>query len=205
MRDGTPPRVYMAGRMVLRHGSGGDNKVPGQSYRPFDIMLRDGIPADSYVSSVEQRYLLGVRFLYTGPWQAVGSYHGLVHGITDYGTLDPRGIVSRAQHGIDLCDICFALLDGEDCYGTLAEIGYAKGIGKPVVVGVQGNIVGLRDKRGLPLHQMGSELWFAIEMADVRLYSGNVRGILFQFARLLAMVSGHRPISAASLHVLTGT
>ena len=150
-------------------------------------MMRDGIPADSYVSSVLERHLFGVRFLYTGPWQAVGSYHGLVHGITDYGTLDPRGIVARAQHGIEQCDICFALLDGEDCYGTLAEIGYAKGLGKPIVVGVEDHL-----SQREPPHQMGTELWFAIEMADIRLCGGNAGSILRQFAELLALVGGRR-------------
>jgi hypothetical protein len=143
-------------------------------------------------SPVEPRRLFGVPILYTGPWQAVGSYHGLIHGITDYGTLDPRGITERAQHGIRQCDICFALLGEEDCYGTLVEIGYAKGIGKPVVVGVEAHLVVRRDEHGLPLHQMGTELWFAIEMADVRLSGGNADGVLRQFAALLRMIGNRR-------------
>ena len=125
--------------------------------------------------------------LYTGPWQAVGSYHGLVHGITDCMSIEPRGIVERAQHGIRQCDICFAFLDDDDCYGTLAEIGYAKGLGKPIVVGVEDHL-----SQREPPHQMGTELWFAIEMADIRLCGGNASSILRQFAELLALVGGRR-------------
>jgi len=200
-----PPRVYMAGKMVLQHGSGGDNKTPGMSYRPFDILMTDR-QADSPTSPVEERFLFGVRFLYTGPWQAVGSYHGLIHGITDYGSLDPRGIIQRAKHGIRQCDICFAFLDSVFCYGTLAEIGYAKGRGKPIVVGVADHLIGQRDEHGLPLHQMGTELWFAIEMADVRLSGGNADGILRQFAALLAMVGDQKVADDVSpLRIQAGT
>ena len=170
-----PPRVYMAGKMVLRDGGGGDNKVPGESYRPFDILARGLADADHPISPVEPRDLYGVPLLYTGPWQAVGSYHGLVHGITDCMTIEPSGIVARAQHGIRQCDICFALLDDDDCYGTLAEIGYAKGLRKPVVVGVADNLTRC-DPEGRLVHQMGTELWFAIEMADIRGKHGFAHG-----------------------------
>jgi hypothetical protein len=34
---GAPLRVDMAGKMVLRNGGGGTNKIPGKSYRPFNI------------------------------------------------------------------------------------------------------------------------------------------------------------------------
>lgn len=195
-------RVYMAGKMVLRHGSGGDNKVPGKSYRPFDILLDgDKYEADHPHSPVARRELHGVAFLYTGPWQAVGSYHGLIHGITDCGGAEPRGIVARAQHGIQQCDLCFALLDGADCYGTIAEIGYAKGLGKPLIVGIDRHAYNDHDDPRWADSDDGScaEQWFAGEMADVQL-RGGVTEILRQFAALLGMCGTlSRPVARALL------
>lgn len=40
----------------------------------------------------------------------------------------------RAIKGINDCDLLFAWIESEDCYGTIAEIGYAKGIGKKVII-----------------------------------------------------------------------
>lgn len=175
------PIVYMAGKMVLRHGGGGDNKIPGRSYRPFDI-LNDALGDDAVRSPLELRLLCGEPFLYAGPWQARGGYHGLIHGITDCGSVDEHTILARAKHGIEQCDVFFALLDGLDCYGTLVEIGYAQGLGKPVIIGVEGGAgEDPRWGRGFP-----AELWFAITAADVRLF-GRVADILQQFAAILAV------------------
>jgi hypothetical protein len=76
--------------MVLRDGGGGDNKIPGKSYRPFDILLEGQPDEGDCDSPVEERTLIGVPFLYSGPWQGRGSYHGLTHGITATGDLDSR-------------------------------------------------------------------------------------------------------------------
>ncbi len=159
------PRIYMAGRMGLY---GAHNKTPGLSYRPFDILARE-IGDNDPVSPIQRRELFGVPFEYTGPWQADASHHG----ITDCGAVEERTIVERAKSGIDQCDVFFGLLDGCNC-GTLAEIGYANGIGKPIIIGVPRE----------PLWT--EEFWFSIAMADIRLL-GTIEDILRQFAALLAL------------------
>jgi nucleoside 2-deoxyribosyltransferase len=94
----------------------------------------------------------------------------------------------RAMHGIQQWDVFFALLDDEDCYGTLAELGYAKGIGKQIVVGVHSDVVKpFYDKHGGD-HWGGSELWFAIAMADFRIDGDGTSSILHQFAKKLRVI-----------------
>lgn len=63
-------------------------------------------------------------------------------------------VMQKCLAQIDSADVVFAWIEGHDCYGTLAEIGYAKAKGKQVIVGVHGDLA-------------GGELWFAQSMADI--------------------------------------
>jgi len=64
------------------------------------------------------------------------------------------GVMQKCLAQIDSSDVVFAWIEGCDCYGTLAEIGYAKAKGKQVIVGVYDKFA-------------GGELWFAQAMADI--------------------------------------
>lgn len=57
-------------------------------------------------------------------------------------------------HQIDKSDMVFAYIDSLDCYGTLAEIGYAYGKGKKIYILYENNM-------------LEKELWFVSEMANV--------------------------------------
>jgi very-short-patch-repair endonuclease len=107
---------------------------------------------------------------YTGPYFATNGGHGITHGRSTHGNglgrfwheHDPETSGQRAKvkdlclRAIQKADLFFAWIDTEDCYGTIAEIGYAKGIGKPVWMAGPGN---------LP-----ADLWFAFALADRRAY-----------------------------------
>lgn len=104
---------------------------------------------------------LGAGLHFTGPWwQGTDSGgHGLScsssrpHG---YGLQIPHSglnddeirnlcteVLSAVQCAIRRSDLLFAWMDSSDCYGTIYEIGYAKALGKPVVVGISEEFCGL--------------------------------------------------------------
>jgi hypothetical protein len=97
---------------------------------------------------------------YTGPYRQVitdidnnkssGYFHGTTaigqHGCMDYN--DQTAIVTRCKEAINSSDLVFAYINSLDCFGTLAEIGYAAGRGKFVYV-----VYGPSIENG--------ELWFA--------------------------------------------
>lgn len=76
---------------------------------------------------------------FVGPFAIDGlGGHGSGHGTIEsrHGVETPRLVVADCQNRIRKCDVVFAWLDSEDCYGTLVEIGYAKALGKPILIGI---------------------------------------------------------------------
>src|SRR5581483_9440880 len=75
---------------------------------------------------------------YVGPF-FLSCDHGCYHGPSSHG----YGYGPDAQHRLvsGLClgalhraDLIFAWIDSRDCYGTLVELGYAKSMGKRIVI-----------------------------------------------------------------------
>lgn len=70
---------------------------------------------------------------------------------------------------IEQCDVFFAWIDDLTCYGTLAEIGYARALKKPIWIAGPHKIIHVGDYwndgqiHGNPY---SSDLWFACAMAD---------------------------------------
>ncbi len=101
--------------------------------------------------------------LYNGPY-VINCDHGCYHGPTTHGCGSEEGtctqedltrdeIMATCVSLIYKSDAVYAWIDSTDCYGTLAEIGFAKGIGKPVFINT---------KKDDAL----KELWFACHLAD---------------------------------------
>jgi hypothetical protein len=100
---------------------------------------------------------------YSGPY-FVGCDHGCYHGRNSHGVFnligecsgqaaparDHRGVLGSARIQIDRSNLVFAWIEDLTCFGTLAEIGYARGRNKFIAIG------------GLYF----SDLWFVYEMAD---------------------------------------
>lgn len=42
--------------------------------------------------------------------------------------------------GVASCDLFFAWIDSTDCFGTIAEIGMAHGMGKPIALGTSSSL-----------------------------------------------------------------
>ncbi|WP_426451789.1 hypothetical protein ACP26L_06690 [Paenibacillus sp. S-38] len=113
-------------------------------------------------------------FHYCGPYFIKcdhGCYHGenshgrgLVStgcrgGIDEYNGQEPARqtrytVLNKCLNGIYSSSVLFAWIDSHDAYGTIAEIGYAVGIGKPVFVALSN---GLEDP---------DSMWFPCRLAN---------------------------------------
>jgi hypothetical protein len=61
---------------------------------------------------------------YVGPFFAACD-HGCYHGEDTHGVARSNVVTGACMEAIDRCDVLFAWVDAHDCYGTIAEIGYA--------------------------------------------------------------------------------
>ena len=155
-------RVYLAGKISKndwRH-----DVVDGlyETCREHEEGMPDRWP-------ILTRSILG-KHAYVGPY-FVGCDHGCYHGINSHGVganSNPPGCGAECAlddirqkvwnlntSAINLCTILVAFIDSLDCYGTLAEIGYAAGCGREVVVVSS-------EPRPCDQHEM----WFAKQFAD---------------------------------------
>jgi hypothetical protein len=119
---------------------------------------------------------------YTGPWWRDPFGHGSCrdsswpHGYANEFTedaADKRQIANAIAKAIVASDLVFAWIDSHDCYGTLLEVGYAKGLGKTVVAVFSDAI----DTR---------ELWLAQTAATYSLTAESPREGWDEFWRLVA-------------------
>jgi very-short-patch-repair endonuclease len=130
---------------------------------------------------------LGVlgTFDYTGPYFVETCTHGgceqdehRASSQCDADPADRHGTRNRCLGAINRSDIVFAWLDDLTAYGTLAEIGYAKGLGKKIIVAspeLPRTAVALSydAMEGREHHGIGMEhLWFAFSLADTVIQAG---------------------------------
>lgn len=135
IKERRPARVYFAGK--VKHGGG---------YRRS--LLQNGRVMSE---GVHKGKVKGYPVIYTGPF-ALSCDHGCAHfdgthgwnnngcggsdGIHDYPAgeryLTATELVNRCFQQIANSDAIHAYIDSADCHGTLAELGYAAGIQKPI-------------------------------------------------------------------------
>lgn len=151
-------RIYLAGKIDPTYGAWRDAILAPV----YDSELRDYRPrwllrvpearfdAGSY-SAAPPPWPVGVGWIpgphdYVGPYRLEivpapenkhsGDFHGATwwgqHGWMDDG--QQRHVVQAALAGIRHADLVFAYLNTADCYGTIAEIGYAAALGKSVYI-----------------------------------------------------------------------
>ena len=130
------------------------------------------------------------RHDHVGPY-FVGCDHGCYHGHRTHGLLyrpvaeasdgftpAQREAAGRRIHGlcldaVDRCDLLYAWVDAPDCYGTVAEMAWARQRGKQVWVAGP---------------QTYEELWFTYQFANLRLFGGG--SALDAFRRLERVHAG---------------
>lgn len=97
----------------------------------------------------------------------------------------PDMIVQKCLDGINQCDILFAWINSMDCFGTIAEIGYAKASGKKVFVGLYEDLevpVSKFTDYSRPHNICEShDLWFIEWMSDRFIRSWSPRHAFEQF------------------------
>ena len=132
--------------------------------------LGTGLSLEIYLNNRFNKIMGNI--IYGGPF-FISCDHGCFHGINSHGVgsdrsgdnfIDGNNVVESGVDGMIVNDICHDCIDrseiiyawiGElDCYGTIEEIGYAKGRGKTIILGI---------KEGIDL----SDIWFVRESGDI--------------------------------------
>lgn len=180
--DYKPKLVYMAGKI----------QNPDTDWRS----------TISWMYPTEDHKLPGYH-TYVGPYPLMGRCHGnavpcthaalYTSGFIDedevyqpfsdvnevWSDFDPQFVVDRCFSGIDRCDVLFAWIDTLDCYGTLAEIGYAKGKGKQIFLGISEDLVipasNFNDNSKPHNTLQSHDLWFVETMAHRAIRSKSPR------------------------------
>lgn len=154
-------RVYLAGKIgghFWRH-----HIVKGLTGCLGNPALLDGTNMAKW--PVLERAILG-RHHYVGPYYIVGSHYGCFSGPNSHGVgadhpvyccatsegLPPDRTVAACLGAIDLADVVFAWIDSPDCYGTIAEIGYARAARKRIWIAGPATF---------------PDMWFVYKMADL--------------------------------------
>lgn len=153
--------IYLAGKMESTHAHDGGCWREGLTGRDRNVTILTGTALDYNKLPIE----IGVAcegHNYVGPYyfDSGGGHSTWING--GHGN-DPGGQGLPSDHrdrvrslcldAIDRCDLLFAWLNCTDCYGTIAEIGYARAARKRIAV-------------ASPLEVNVTELWFAVGMAD---------------------------------------
>src|SRR5262245_44160638 len=95
----------------------------------FPVLKRAVFGRHDYVGP----YFLGCDH---GCWHGPGS-HGLGgygHGYHDLGELRRESVRDACLVALRRADLVFAWVDTPDCFGTIAEVGYARALGAEVVI-----------------------------------------------------------------------
>ena len=114
---------------------------------------------------VLKKSILGVHH-YVGPFfircvnehtHDCDCYSPCSHGVAAEAVYEGReGVVQICLDTIRKADLVFSWISREDCFGTIAELGYAKAIGKTVVVAGP---------------ELFKDMWFLHHMADFSVFS----------------------------------
>lgn len=209
------PRVYMAGRMGCHL-----KNSRSECYRPFGVTV--GFDGDqskmaSRTTWQAKRMLGAQEILYVGPWQIEWGNHCAFHGVADDFCGYTAETLARSLDGIRGADVVFAMLEDREAHGTLVEIGYAKALGKRVVIGATASKLTPRDPEIYPpsvfpqedssvdLRSSENPLWFACAAAD-ELFEGDRGSVLAQFEAWLARsyLKPREQILAEQLHAASG-
>lgn len=162
----TPPKLILRGkevRNVYLAGKVSDSHSWRESLVSGDMVSNyyaDGVtPKWPPVGACHIRLKSGLVFNYTGPFYTGQNSHepdfDYLHcNSTDHNCGD--GILDKCLDRITTSDLVFAYIDTADCYGTIAELGYAKAMNKSIWIAG-------------PKWQ--HDFWFVYKMADATYFN----------------------------------
>ena len=158
--------VYLAGKIDMY-----DWRIAFINYRNETPWGWDGTPIDWFLA---QRVAIDESATMTGPY-FISCDHGCYHGEGTHGvqcdwecagfSLKRNDVEYISRRQIDAADVLLAYINDRTCYGTLAEIGYARAKNKYIIV--------IYDSE-----ELHDEMWFVGEMANL-VYERN-RGMAAQ-------------------------
>lgn len=177
-------KIFLSGKMDSEHGSWRDQLI-GKRYDvelrrelPRWELLRDfktdldrpaaepwGTPPPPAWPEDPNTYVLNLHD-YVGPYRTTypgddSKHEGYFHGsswIGSHGEMDPadqRVIMANCLHAICRADLIFAYINTPDCFGTLAEIGFARALSRYVHVFIEDDA-----------HWDAEDYWFVSLMAN---------------------------------------
>ena len=129
-------KVYLAGKITP---NGWRQSIFDMRNNFFDFEF------SNRADMVNTEFKYNENIIITGPWFLScdhSCYHGeRNHGVgihsncsgADHGPFTGEEVTEICRYQINAADILFAYINDDTCYGTLAEIGYAKGRGKKIV------------------------------------------------------------------------
>ena len=172
-------KVYLAGKISKNNW-----RESLDGYRAFSIDasdVADDINTENQNAELFETYFGELPVISKHPYiEVTGPFflscdHGCYHGEGTHGvgatidkdldhtlgysgcsgtTFSRNEVVRICKNQIDRADMLFAYINSADCYGTLFEIGYASGTGKPVAVMFAND-------------DLANSMWFIRECADI--------------------------------------
>lgn len=166
-------KVYLAG------------KIDHHDWRHdfFDIRSASGEEYDAPIPLEEEKWRTlpqetNGNLLYAGPF-FIACDHGCAHGRSNHGrgiynngcipyANSPTTTLERCKFWIKNADYMFVWLNDMTAFGTLAEIGFAHALGKPIFIGIPFEYSYYVDDHEVnePDFLIKKDMWFALEMAD---------------------------------------
>jgi nucleoside 2-deoxyribosyltransferase len=179
-REAQKLAVYMAGSMRR-----------GEDWRGLGITDRErGICANNEATIETWRAAAyeDKDFIYVGPF-ATSCDHGCAHGsahmafsCSDEDT--PRSkLFAACVDAISRCDIFAAYINRPQLFGTFAEIGIAKAMGKKIWIGIDPQILHfktiehMRSRDPVMLYSHDHDMWFLATIADYVFYGHHLDAV----------------------------
>jgi hypothetical protein len=170
--------VYLAGK-ITKNGWRNDivaSSALGQSEWAMEAMSNE--LGQKWETAMDA---LGEGVHLAGPF-FVGCDHGCGHGpqahgitggciVTDAGQKETVRLCTQA---LEESDVVFAWLDALDAYGTLVELGYAKALGKRIIIAHPPQTAIRSDELSGDLEER-NDMWFAYSLADVEIAAPSAR------------------------------
>jgi nucleoside 2-deoxyribosyltransferase len=127
--------VYFAGKIIAA-----ECNLATWRYYFLNDCIQEGCDPDTLAdlsfNSLRQKIQRGGELVWEDvacqPWKYAGPFFTSWHGAMDIENHET--IFKRNMDSIRKCDMLFAFIETDDCYGTLAEIGFAHALGKSVYV-----------------------------------------------------------------------
>ena len=101
---------------------------------------------------------------------AVASYESMSHDENSYSDEQYSRAYSRCLGAIEVSDVVFCWIESDDCFGTIAEIGYAKAMGKFICISFAESFD-------------AEDMWFVRSMADCTFSSRHAESAFEQFKK----------------------